>query len=108
MIKCIEHPAIAAALEAAGVSSEPLSNITEAGVFLAWSSRERLLLNPSYAWLSLPAIDYVQLPTSRKFILERLKNLSSLKLDTADDERLFFPVGQWNWAVRQLEICQSA
>lgn len=72
-------------------------------IFLSWSSRESLLRVPEYAWLSLRDVNYVRLPQRLADLLKQLE--LSTRPWSADPEMklLKTPLGQWLWAVRNLQ-----
>lgn len=72
-------------------------------IFVSWSSRESLLRVPEYAWLSLSVVNHVRLPQRLADLVKQLE--LSTRAWSADPEmkRLRTPLGQWLWAVRNLQ-----
>lgn len=97
---------IRAALDIAGLrvdNSQTLDDEEPRILIIAWSSRERLLLEPEYAWLSVDAVQYIQLPQPLATLRQKLEGESRLLQPPAALSVLSTPLGQWRWALHALE-----
>jgi len=72
-------------------------------LFLSWSSRESLLLVPQYAWLSLHDVSHVRLPQRLDTLREKLEIGCRPWSPDPKMKLLWTPLGQWIWAVRNLQ-----
>ena len=104
-----EHVSIERALSSVGLDARQawqgradFASSTPA-FFVAWSSRERLLRSPQWAWLSEPSVEFVRLPQP----LGVLRDLFSRSVQPLRPSRRFIalthPVGQFCWAVDRLQ-----
>jgi len=100
-----EHDSITRALQRTGeiassVTNDPVEST--ASVFVAWSSRDALLLRPECAWLSIQDVIFVRLPTELDDLRRRLRLTSRARDQRTKFEGLKTPLGQWRWAVGEL------
>lgn len=103
-----EHSSIREALIRTGLkilsfTSDTLPSTQHASVLIAWSDRDTLLLRPEYAWLSLKAVTFIQLPQQSNFLRQQIEDAQQTPDVGLELEILCTPLGQWRWALGELQ-----
>src|SRR5688572_5267015 len=81
-------------------------DVSTTPVLLAWSTLDELSLSPKYAWLSLPGVVFVQLPQSLDRLYELVQRAAQPAKADSRLKLLTTALGQWEWALGELQVCQ--
>jgi len=80
----------------------PLVREESCPILIGWSSRDRLLMSPHYAWLSHEHSTYIRLPLPNEDLNKMIVRAAKPLPRDSDLHRLRTPVGAWLWAVGEL------
>lgn len=67
--------------------------------YVAWSSKEELLLSPEHAWLSLEDVGFYRLPQPLAVLRKIIEDAHRPKSPPPAAAALSSPLGQWRWAI---------